>query len=112
MIKLEAKPTNLYIIQVYFPTSRSTNEEVENIYEQLEELYSLTEEKSNVIIMGDFNASVGCQNGNSTGNFGPGIRNARGQNLIDFCQQHNLLVSNTYFEVPARRRYTWKFPGD
>jgi hypothetical protein len=42
MIKLEAKPINLYIIQVYFPTKNSKYEEIENIYEQLEDLVTLT----------------------------------------------------------------------
>lgn len=36
----------------------------------------------------------------------------RGTRLIDYCEQHDLLISNTLFEVPERRRYTWKFPGD
>lgn len=29
-----------------------------------------------------------------------------------FCEQQKLIVSNSYFEVPLRRRYTWKGPGD
>ncbi|KAI5705448.1 hypothetical protein M8J75_015140 [Diaphorina citri] len=66
MIKLEAIPNNIYIIQVYFPTSSSTEEEIDSIYEQIEDLLQLTDEKSNVFIMGDFNASVGNQTGTNT----------------------------------------------
>ncbi|KAI5717312.1 hypothetical protein M8J77_003669 [Diaphorina citri] len=112
MIKLEAIPNNIYIIQVYFPTSSSTEEEIDSIYEQIEDLLQLTDEKSNVFIMGDFNASVGNQTGTNTGKFGLGNRNQRGTRLVEFCEQHDLIVSNTYFEVPNRRRYTWKAPGD
>lgn len=59
MIKIHAEPTDIYVIQVYFPTLNSYDEEVEKIYEQLEDLFKITEEKLNVFIIGDFNASVG-----------------------------------------------------
>lgn len=61
MIKLEAQPTDLYTIQVYFPTKNSRDEEIDRIYEQLEDLVALTEENSNLIIMEDFNTAVGSQ---------------------------------------------------
>lgn len=112
MIKLEAKPSNIYIIQVYFPTSRSTEEEIEEMYDQVEELLLLTETNSNVFITGDFNACVGCDETNSSGKFGLGKGNDRGKRLIQFCEQQDMIISNTYFEVPNRRRYTWKAPGD
>ncbi|KAI5739387.1 hypothetical protein M8J77_018683 [Diaphorina citri] len=112
MIKLEAKPTNIYIIQVYLPTSRSTDEEVDEIYEQIEELLQLTENNSNIFILGDFNASVGAEQSQCSGKFGLGNRNERGTRMLEFCEQHEFIVSNTYFEVPLRRRYTWKAPGD
>ncbi|KAI5755057.1 hypothetical protein M8J77_013699 [Diaphorina citri] len=114
MIKLHAQPTDIYIIQIYMPTSNSTDDEVENIYEQMEELLAITEEKSNVFIMGDFNGSVGEQNSTSNciGKFGLGTQNDRGTRLLEFCEQLEFVISNTFFEVPKRRRYTWKAPGD
>lgn len=39
MIKVKAQ-ADLYIIQVYFPTSSSTEEELDDMYEQLEDLMS------------------------------------------------------------------------
>lgn len=116
MIKLEAQPTALYIIQVYFPTSKQQNEEeVDALYEQIEELLEIIGGKENVFIMGDFNAIVGYQNPHpkkSIGKFGLGKMNERGSKLMDFCQQNELTISNTFFEVPLRRRYTWTQPGD
>jgi len=32
--------------------------------------------------------------------------------LIDFCERHELIVTNTWFKKPKRRLYTWKEPGD
>lgn len=61
IIKLKTWPTNLYIIQVYFLTKNSKDEEIENKYEQLEDLVILAKDNSNLFIMGDFNAAVSCQ---------------------------------------------------
>uniref|UniRef100_A0A8D8YL68 Craniofacial development protein 2 n=1 Tax=Cacopsylla melanoneura TaxID=428564 RepID=A0A8D8YL68_9HEMI len=74
----------------------------------------LKEEKSNVHVMGDFNASVGQELTvtKCIGKFRLGKLNDRGQCLIEFCEQLNLIITNTFYEVPNRRRYTWKAPGD
>lgn len=114
MIKVEAQPTNLYVVMVYFPTSRCTDEELEVMYEQLEDVLSITEEKSNVVLLGDFNASVGSTSSNQecAGMFGYGKRNARGERFLEFCEGHDYIITNTMFKVPERRKYTWKQPGD
>jgi exonuclease III len=54
-----AAPTNIYFILVYFPTYNSSDEEIDVMCSELEELLNFTEEKSNVLMQGDFNASVG-----------------------------------------------------
>ena len=38
MIKLKATPRDMIIIQVYMPTSAHDEEEVDDMYEQIEEL--------------------------------------------------------------------------
>ena len=61
--------------------------------------------------MGDFNAKVGEEKEmDTTGKWGLGQRNERGQMLIDFCQNNNLAIANTLFEQPRRRIYTWTSP--
>lgn len=60
MIKLQAQPTDMDIIQVYFQTS-CEEEEIEIMYQQLEELLKITDNKLYVFVMGDFNASVGSK---------------------------------------------------
>src|SRR5215471_2947226 len=32
--------------------------------------------------------------------------------MIEFCQRQKLVITNTWFQQPHRRRYTWKQPGD
>lgn len=56
-------------------------------------------------MMGNWNAVVGEGKENPlVGKFGLGKRNRRGQRLVDFCNQEHFVITNTYFEMPYRRR--------
>ena len=113
MVKIKASPVNLVVIQVYMPTTNSRDEKVEEFYDQVGELFGVISKNDNVIIMGDFNASVGTNKiGRIFGKFGLGTTNRRGERLIEFCTQHEMVVTNTFFNVPLRRWYTWKAPAD
>lgn len=70
------------------------------MYEQIEDLMKLTDDKANVIIIGNFNASVGEQDNstNCLGKFGHGKQNERGTRLVQFCEQLELTISNTFFQ--------------
>jgi len=87
MVKLQAPPVDMVIIQVYMPTSQHEDEEVDDIYDQIEELMNLQKGKHYMVIMGGWNAVVGEEKyGNEIGQFGLGKRNERGQKLIEFCR--------------------------
>lgn len=32
--------------------------------------------------------------------------------MVQFCQENNLVIANTWFDLPKRRLYTWKSPQD
>ncbi|KAL4135345.1 hypothetical protein QTP88_006960 [Uroleucon formosanum] len=111
-IKIEPKPVDTFILKEYMPTSTHKDEEIEEIYEQVNEVIEMTNEKSNLIILGDWNAIVGeSKEHGVTGMFGLGKRNERGHRLIEFCKERNLVITNTMFSQPTRRRYTWTMPG-
>lgn len=113
MITLRTEPKDTVLIQTYMPTSSYSDDEVEDIYEQLEEVLMKVKEDDNLIIMGDWNAVVGEGTvDNCVGKYGLGNMNARGNRLIEFCRSHTLIVANTCFEQPKRRRYTWTMPGN
>ena len=58
-VRLQGKPFNITVIQVYAPTSNA--EEAEQFYEDLQGLLELTPKKDVLFITGDWNAKVGSQ---------------------------------------------------
>ena len=96
---LQGKPFNITVIQVYAPTSIAEETEVEWFYEDLQDLLELTPKKDALFIIGDWNTKVGSQETPGvTGKFGLGIQNEAGQRLIEFCQEHALVITNTLFQ--------------
>ena len=93
------KPFNITVIQVYAPTSKAEEAEVERFYDDLQELLELTPKKDVIFIIGDWNAKVASQETpRVTGKFGLGIWNEAGQRLIEFCQENTLVIANTLFQ--------------
>ena len=98
------------VIQVYAPTSNAEEAEVEQFYEDLQELLENTQ-KNIIFIIGDWNEKAGSQEKPGvTGKFGLGIWNEAGQSLIEFCQENALVIENTLFQQHKRRLYTWTSP--
>ena len=79
-VRLQGKPFNITVIQIYTPTSNAEKAEVERFYEDLQDLLELTPKKDVLFIRGDWNAKVGSQETPGvTGIFGLGMRNEAGQ---------------------------------
>ncbi|KAG1673509.1 Craniofacial development protein 2 [Nymphon striatum] len=111
--KLEAKPLDIGIIQVYAPTSDSEDEEVERFYEEIDRAKAYLKSQDIKIVMGDFNAKVGNQRvDNTVGPWGIGTENERGSKLIEWCQMNDFTITNTWFQNHPRRQWTWMSPGD
>ena len=71
----QVKPFNIMVIQVYAPTSNTEEAEVEQFYEDLQDLLELTPKKDVLYIIGDWNAKVGSQETPGvTGKFGLGVQ--------------------------------------
>ena len=70
-VRLQGKPFNITVIQVYAPTSNAKEAQVERFYEDLQDLLELTPKKYLLFIIGDWNAKVGSQEtSGATGKFG------------------------------------------
>ena len=97
MVCFQGKPLSITVIQVYAPTSNAEEAEVERCYEDLQGLLELIPKKDVFFIIGDWNAKVGSQETpGGTGKFGLGVQNDAGQRLIEFCQENELAIANTY----------------
>ena len=59
LVRFYGKPFKLSIIQVYAPTSASSEEEIEDFYSDLEDAHKKCGNPDSVIVMGDLNAKVG-----------------------------------------------------
>ena len=106
-VRLQGKPFNIMVIQVYAPTSNAEEAEVECFYEDLQDLLELTAKKDVLFIIGDWNAKVGSQETPGvTGKLGLGMRKEAGQRLIQFHQENALVIANTLFQQHKRRLYT------
>ena len=107
----QGEPFNTTVIQVYALTSNVVEAEVEQFYEDLQDLLGLTLKKDILFIIGDWDAKVGSQETPGvTGKFGLGVQNEARQRLIEFCQENVLVIANTLFQQHKRRLYTWTSP--
>lgn len=101
MLNIACNKGTINLIQVYAPTTDKSDEERENFYRDIKTLITTTKRHDITIILGDFNAKFGkiivdgC-----TGAFGLGDRNERGDKLIEFCQNEEVIVTNTTFKQP------------
>ena len=99
------------VIQVYALTSNAEEAEVEQFYEDLQDLLQLTPKKDVIFIIGDWNEKVGSQETPGViGKFGLGVQNEAGQRLIEFCHENALVIANTLFQQHKRWLYTWPSP--
>ena len=65
-----------------------------------------------LIIMVDFNAKGGeIKEENMVRPNGIGKKNT-GEKLVNWCYTNNLIIENTWFQQPTKRKWTWKSPGD
>ena len=82
-VRFQGKPFTITVIQVYALTSNAEEAEVEQFYEDLQDLLELTPKKDVLFIIGDWNTKVGSQETPGvTGKSGLGVWNEVEQQLI------------------------------
>ena len=86
-VRFQGKPFNITVIQIYAPTSNAEEAEVEQFYEDLQDLLGQTPKKDTLFIIGNWNAKVGSQEIlGVTGKFSLRVQNEAGQRLTEFFQ--------------------------
>ena len=75
-IHFQDKPFSITVIQFYDPNTNAENTEVEQFYDDLQDLLELTPKRDVLFIIGDWNEKVGSQEiPGVTGMFGLEVRN-------------------------------------
>ena len=102
-VHFQGKPFNIRAIQVYSPTPDAKEAEVDQFYEDQQDLLELTPKKETLSIIGDWNAKLVSQEiPRITSKFDLGVKNEVGQRLTEFCQENTLVIANTLFQQPKR----------
>ncbi len=110
-LTIKDKFSKIHFIQCYMPTSDKEDEEVEKIYDEIQNLIKDIPKRDHVFIMGDFNCKIGglhSNYGNIIGKHTLGKYNERGEMLAQFCARNDFKVTNSFFQ--KRKLYTWISP--
>ncbi len=59
-LRLSAHPVNITYVQVHAPAAHSSEEDIHELFEVVEEVLDKISEKDIVVLMGDWNAKMGC----------------------------------------------------
>jgi len=110
LVHFQGKPFNIRGIQVYASTTNAKEAEVEEFYEDLQDLLELTPKKMSFSSYG-----TGMQNRKSRDTWNNrqvwlGVQNEAGQRLTEYCQENTLVIANTLFQQHKSQLYTWTSP--
>ena len=107
-ILIQGRPTNVIIIQIYAPMTDAQELTVMKFDMDLQQLLDNEPRKDVILTIGDWNAKVDeTEVSGIVGRLGLGKPNEAGEKLIEVCQENSLAITNTCFQLPKRRLYTW-----
>ena len=98
-------------VSAYAPTMTNPDEVKDKFYDDLDSDAAPRTDK--LILLGDFNARVGTDHQTwkgVIGSEGVGKCNSNGLLLLRKCAEQELLITNTVFRLPTRRKTTWMHP--
>ena len=99
------------VISAYGPQAGRLLEEKHRFYDELAGEYELQNPNEVAFELGDFNGHVGEEIEGFVGvhgGIGIGQRNAEGRMLLEFCDERELCVANTWFKKTDKRKITFK----
>ncbi|KAF7244347.1 Craniofacial development protein 2 [Varanus komodoensis] len=101
------------LISAYAPTMTNPDEVKDKFYEDLDALLSSMKHTDRQILLGNFNARVGSDHSvwdGIIGKHGIGKCNSNGILLLKTCVAHDLIITNTIFHLPTRKKTSWMHP--
>ena len=104
--------TQLSNFTSHAPITSAKEADVDQFYEDLEDLLELTLKEDVLFIIGDWNTKVNSQEiPGVTGKFGLGVQIEAGQRLTECYQEYALVIANTLLQQHKRRLYIWTSPN-
>uniref|UniRef100_A0A8D9E7D4 Craniofacial development protein 2 n=1 Tax=Cacopsylla melanoneura TaxID=428564 RepID=A0A8D9E7D4_9HEMI len=102
---------HIRVIQVYAPTSDSSEEEIERFYNKLQDTVNEKYENTRTYLIGDWNCKVGYRKygEREMGAYGYGKRNDRGERFLEFVSENEMFVINSFFANSDK--WTWLSPN-
>ncbi|KXJ06725.1 Craniofacial development protein 2 [Exaiptasia diaphana] len=85
----------------------------DKFYEELDSLISRVPRADKLLLLGDFNARVGTDSvawDGIIGRHGIGKCNSNVLLLLQTCSSHDLVITNTLFQLPSRKKTAWMHP--
>lgn len=108
-----SKGQHATLISAYAPTLDADNGTKETFYDLLDELLRRAPRTDKILLLGDFNARVGTDYNTwkgVLGRHGTGKCNNNGVRLLTLCAQHNLIITNSVFQLKDKYKTSWKHP--
>ncbi|KAI8793794.1 craniofacial development protein 2 [Biomphalaria glabrata] len=106
-LPLQNGKKHISIVSCYAPTMTNPDDVIAKFYEELNSTLLDIPKTEKLLILCDFNARVGSDHHiwkGVLGKFGIGQCNSNGLLLLQTCAEHKLLISNTIFSLPMRKR--------
>ena len=100
-------------IPVYAPCNDSySNEEKDSFFAKFSDTINGIPDTEDLYVMGDFNGRVGKKRAPWTKHLGPHSDhrtpcNYNGNHVLELCAEHDLFVTNTFFQHKTTQIFTW-----
>jgi len=101
------------IISAYAPTLVADEADKTAFYLLLDETLQRIPATDKIILLGDFNSRIGRDHtlwNGAIGRHGIGSCNADGESLLNLCNSHDLVITNTVFQQSNRYKTSWRHP--
>jgi len=99
------------LISTYAPTMSNDDADKEAFYDNLNSILRTMSFKDRIFLLGDFNARVGRDaqtRPRVLGQHSVGNENSNGSLLLQTCSEHELALTNTYFQQANKYKTTWQ----
>jgi len=100
----------MVLISAYAPTLLAADDDKEAFYDCLNSTICSVPFRHRLLLIGDFNARIGRDIVAWPKVTQLAVKNSNGTLLLEMCTKHELVITNTLFQMPNKYKTTWKHP--